>query len=196
MYGGDVTFRDELDPVPGPLRDAWVNTRLGFCEVPDDGADLPPDAMMSFPSSVEEIFTMVQELPLRAHDELVDIGSGAGRAVILAHLLSGARSRGIEVQAPLVAFARERAAALRLTDVSFIHANAADIELEGNVFFLYAPARGELLTRVINRLRDAARLRRIAVCTVAIDLRRATWLTPRRTSCETLTIYESIEGGP
>jgi hypothetical protein len=181
----------ELLAVPGLERDAWVNRRLGFGELPDDGADLPPGAVPYFPSAVEEILTMVQELPLRAQDDFVDIGSGAGRVVILAHLLSGARARGIEVQAHLVQLARERATALKLGDVSFTHANAADVELEGNVFFLYAPANGELLTRVVTRLEAAAKRRPIAVCTVALDLRAQAWLRPRRTSCETLTIYES-----
>jgi hypothetical protein len=186
---------EQLLAVPALEREAWVNRRLGFGELPDDGADLPPGAVPCFPSAVDEILTMVQELPLRAQDELVDIGSGVGRAVILAHLLSGARARGIEVQAHLVQLARERAAALQLNDVAFTHANAADVELEGNVFFLYAPANGELLTRVVQRLEAAAKRRRIAVCTVALDLRGQAWLKPRRTSCETLTIYESTAPG-
>lgn len=187
-----MTFREELLAVPASEVDAWVNRRLNFGELPDDGADLPPGAVPYFPSAVEEILAMVRELPLRAEDELVDIGSGAGRVVILAHLLSGARARGIEVQAHLVQLARERAAALQLKEVSFAHANAADVELEGNVFFLYAPSNGDLLRRVVKRLEEAATRRPIAVCTVALDLRGEAWLKPRRTSCETLTIYESI----
>jgi SAM-dependent methyltransferase len=189
-----VTFHEELLAVPPLERDAWVNRRLGFEELPDDGADLPAGAVPYFPSAVEEIVAMVQELPLRPQDELVDIGSGAGRMVILAHLLSGARVRGIEVQAHLVQLARERAAALKLTekDVSFVHANAADLELEGSVFFLYAPVNGDLFTRVLKRLEAAAKRRRISVCTVAMDLRSQAWLRPRRTSCETLTLYESV----
>ncbi|MBS2028530.1 MAG: methyltransferase domain-containing protein [Deltaproteobacteria bacterium] len=187
-----MTFLDELLQVPPRERDAWVDRRLGFGELPDDGPDLPAGAVPYLPSAVEEILAMVRELPLRAEDELVDIGSGAGRAVILANLLSGARARGIEVQAGLVKLARERAEALSLREVSFVHANAADLELEGSVFFLYAPANGELLTRVVKRLEAAAKRRRIAVCTVALELRGQPWLRPRRTSCETLTIYESV----
>ena len=180
--------------MPPLERDAWVNRRLGFGELPDDGADLPAGAVPYFPSAVEEILAMVEELPLRPQDELVDIGSGAGRMLILAHLLSGARVRGIEVQEHLVRLARERAAALKLAekDVSFVHGNAADFELDGSVFFLYAPANGELLTRVVKRLEAVAQRRPIAVCTVALELRSQHWLRPRRTSCETLTIYESV----
>lgn len=184
-------IQKELFAVNALDRDVWVNQRFGFGELPDDGADLPREAVPYFPSSVEEILTMVQELPLRPEDELVDIGSGAGRAVILAHLLSGAKARGIEVQAHLVQLARKTAAALNLNDVSFEHGNAADMELDGDVFYLYAPANGDLLKRVVKRLEAVAERKKIVVCTVALDLRSETWLQPRRTSCETLTIYKS-----
>ena len=185
-------LQKELLKVNALDRDAWVNQRLGFGELPDDGADLPREAVPYFPSSVEEILTMVKELPLRPEHELVDIGSGAGRAVILAHLLSGAKARGIEVQAHLVQLARKTAAALNLNDVSFEHGNAADMELHGDVFYLYAPANGDLLMRVVKRLKAAAKRKPIVVCTVALDLRSEAWLEPRRTSCETLTIYQSM----
>ena len=188
---GSATFHDELLAVPVLDRDAWVDRELGFGELPADGPDLPTGAAPYLPSAVEEILAMVRELPLRREDELVDIGSGVGRAVILARLLSGARASGIEVQAGLVSMARERAAALALRDISFVHANAADIELDGSAFFLYAPAYGELLARIVKRLEAVAKRRRMVVCTVALDLRSERWLRPRRTSCETLTIYES-----
>lgn len=195
-YPRPMSFRDALLQVPAAGRDDWVNARLGYVEVPDDAADLPPEAMMSFASGVDEVLALVDELPLGPDDVFCDLGSGAGRAALLVHLLSGARCRGIEAQAHLVAFANDRARALRLPDVRFVHGDAATVEGAGagddaNVFFLYAPARGALLARLLLRVEEAARRRPITVAAVAVDLRAARWLRPRRTSCETLTLYET-----
>jgi hypothetical protein len=134
---------------------------------------------------------MVLEAPLQPHDELVDLGSGLGRVVILAHLLSGARACGVEIQEPLVRTARSRCNALALGAVSFVHANAADVELDGSIFYLYAPCNGEMLTRVVHRLGEVARRRPIVVCAVGIELSGEPWLRPRKTSCALLTVYES-----
>jgi SAM-dependent methyltransferase len=140
---------------------------------------------------VEEILAMVQEVPLRPDDELVDLGAGLGRVVILAHLLSGARARGVELQEPLVGRARARAAELALPGVSFVHADAALAELDGSVFFLYAPFNGEVLARVVRRLEDVARRRAIVVAAVGLELHDAPWLRPRTSSCASLALYDS-----
>lgn len=185
-------FRASLLAVSADEREDFVNAQLGFTELPDDARDLSPDVLLSFPSAVEEIVALVDALPLRAEHVFVDVGSGTGRAAILAHLLSGARTQGIELQAHLVEFARARAGALGLADVAFTHGDAAEMDLAGDVFFLYAPARGALLTRIVQRLERLSTRKPIAVCTVALDLRGCAWLRPRRTACETLTIYESV----
>jgi predicted RNA methylase len=186
-----VTFLEELLAVPALERDAWVNRRLGFPEPPSHDERLPKEGSPYFPAAVEEIVTMVQELPLRAEHAFVDLGSGLGRVVILAHLLSGARALGIEVQPNLVELSRARAAALALPQVSFVEADATEHPLDGDVFFLYAPAYGELRARLVKRLEAVAKRRAISVCSVAVDLRGESWLEPRRTSCETLTLYRS-----
>jgi SAM-dependent methyltransferase len=145
------------------------------------------------PCGVEEILTMVRELPLRASDELVDLGSGLGKVAMLAHLLSGARTSGIEIQPLLVAAARESCARLGLESnaITFVLANAAEADVDGSVFFLYAPFNGQLLEAVLARLRQVARRRAIAVCAVGLELHGATWLRPRPTSSVALTLYES-----
>jgi hypothetical protein len=107
---------------------------------------------------------------------------------ILAHLLSGARTSGIEIQAPLVRLARERCAALGLTGVSFVHADAAETALSGSVFFLYAPCNGALLARVVRRLEDVAHRRPITIAAVGLEL-DASWLVPRPSSIPTLALY-------
>jgi hypothetical protein len=172
-------------------RDAWVDELLGIEPPPPDVADLPRGAVPYLPCGVDEIAAMVRDAPLAPDDELVDLGAGLGRAVILAHLLSGARSRGIEIQQPLVQRARTLCAELALDAVSFVHGNAADVALDGSVFFLYAPCNGEMLTRVVRRLEELARRRAIVVCAVGVELRDAPWLTARTSSCASLALYDS-----
>jgi hypothetical protein len=184
---------NQLLAVPFVQRDAWVDRMLGITELPSDGPDLPTGSVPYLPCGVEEILAMVQELPLRADDELVDIGSGVGRVVILAHLLTGARAHGIEIQAALVRLARQHASGLE--SVSFVHANAADVELDGSVFFLYSPFGGAPLARLLERLESVAQRRPISICAVGMELRDLKWLKRRDTSSVSLSIYESVTAG-
>ncbi len=180
-----------LCAVPFCDRDAWVDELLGIEPPPPDAPDLPRGAVPYLPCGVDEIIATVQDAPVGPDDELVDLGSGLGRVVVLAHLLSGARTRGIEIQAPLVDRARARCAALGLTAVSFVHGDAAGAELDGSIFFLYAPCNGDLLARVVRRLEDVARRRPIVVAAVALELPDVPWLAARSTSRVALTLYES-----
>ncbi len=174
--------------IPFYDRDVWVDALLGFEEPPPDIADLPRGAVPYLPCGVDEILA----LPLRPDDELVDLGSGVGRVVILAHLISGARASGIEIQGPLVQIARERGRALGLPGVSFVHADAAETALEGSVFFLYAPFNGELLTRVLLRVEEVARRRPIVVCTVGLELPDVPWLQRRAASTDVVNVYDAV----
>jgi SAM-dependent methyltransferase len=147
------------------------------------------------PAGVDEILAMVLEAPIRSDDEFVDLGSGLGRVVILAHLLSGARALGVEIQEPLAIGARARGLALNLPAVSFVHASAADVALDGSVFFLYAPFNGETLTAVLRRIEEVARRRAIVVCALGLEFRDVTWLRPRTISNVSLALYDSHARG-
>jgi SAM-dependent methyltransferase len=177
--------------VPFLDRDAWTDELLGIEPPPPDIPNLPRGSVPYLPSGVEEILAMVLEVPVRPDDDLVDLGSGLGRVVILAHLLSGARASGVEIQEPLVRSARARCAELALASVSFVHANAAAAELDGSIFFLYAPFNGQMLTHVLRRLEEVARRRSIVICAVGLEFRGVPWLLPRKTSSVSLTLYDS-----
>lgn len=180
-----------LRSVPPVDRDVWLDELLGFEEPPPDIPDLPRGAVPYLPCGVEEILAMVQEAPVGPDDELVDLGAGLGRVAILAHLLSGARACGVELQEPLVRSARTRCAELALPAVTFVHADAAETELDGSIFFLYAPCNGAMLARVLRRVEEVARRRPIVVCTVGLPLDDAPWLSPRRASSLSLTVYDA-----
>lgn len=179
---------DAIAAVPAGGREAFVDELLGIEELPADVA-LPRGAVPYLPCGVDDIVTAVRELPLCADDVLVDLGSGLGRVAILAHLLTGARAHGIEIQGHLVDRARARVAALGLDDVTFEQADAREAVLDGSVFFLYAPFNGEMLATVLGRLETLAKTRNFAVATVGMDL-RVPWLAPRPPSAVALTIHD------
>lgn len=181
--------------VPFRDRDAWADELLGFEAPPPDVPNLPRGAVPYLPCGIDEILATVRDVPIRSDDEFVDLGSGLGRVVILAHLLSGARTRGIEIQEPLVRSTKARCAELALAEVSFVHANAADTHLDGSVFFLYSPFNGQMLTSVLRRLEDVARRRPIVVCAVGLEFHGEPWLQRRQSSIVSLALYDSHAPG-
>jgi len=182
-----AALRELLQSISVLDRDVWVDELLGMAAPPPDAPDLPRGAVPYLPCGVDEIMAMVQEVPV----QLVDLGSGLGRVAVLAHLLSGARTRGIEIQAPLVDRAQAMCADLALAAVSFVHGDAGDAELDGSIFFLYAPFGGATLARVIRRLQRVAQRRPVVVAAVGLELHDAPWLIARSTSSVALTLYES-----
>jgi SAM-dependent methyltransferase len=177
--------------VPPAERDVFTDEVLGLGEAPPDVAPLPRGAVPYLPSGVEEILALLREAPVGPDDELVDLGSGLGRVVLLAHLLCGARARGVELQEPLVRRATARRDQLGLSGVEFVHADAAQLALDGSIFYLYAPFSGETLARVLRNLEDVARRRPIVVGAVGVEFRDRPWLRPRPTSCLALTLYDA-----
>jgi hypothetical protein len=193
LRGGSLLER--LLAVPFRDRDVWVDEVLGIDAPPPDAPDLPHGSVPYLPCGVEDIVAMVREVPLREGDELVDLGSGLGRVVVLGHLLSGARAWGVEIQEHLVVGARACTAELALSAVEFHHADAAETALDGSVFFLYAPFNGPMLTSVLRRVREVARRRPIVVAAVGLELRQERWLAPRRTSSAATMLYDSCVPG-
>jgi SAM-dependent methyltransferase len=185
-----TALRELFLSIPFLDRDAWIDELLGFPVPPPDMA-LPRGSVPYLPCGVEEVLAMVRDVPVEAHDELVDLGSGLGRVVVLAHLLSGARARGVEIQEHLVRGAKARCLELGLTAVSFVHDDAAALELDGSIFFLYAPFNGDMLKRVQLRLEAVARRRSVVVCAVGLEFRDVPWLRARKPTNRALNVYDS-----
>ncbi len=180
-----------LESIPRLDREAFTDELLAIDPPPPD-RDLPRGAVPYLPCSVDHILALTREVAMDHTDELVDIGSGLGRVVILAHLLTGVRARGIEIQSYLVERAQTTSHALGLRDVQLSVGNAAEMPLDGRVFVLYAPCNGAMLASVLDRLADVARRRTITVCTVDLDLVDIPWLAG--SSCPSspgLSIYVS-----
>jgi hypothetical protein len=182
-----ASLNERLLAIPPEGRDTWVDQLLGIAAPPPDRA-LPPGAVPYLPCGVDEILAMLRDVPLGADDVFVDLGAGLGRVVMLVHLLSGVRTVGIEIQPHLVEAARARSRALGI-DVTFEQANVVDCELDGSVFFLYAPFNGALLARVLDKLHGLAMRRTFVVCAVDLEL-HADWLVPRASSHRAVALYD------
>jgi hypothetical protein len=183
-----------LGALPPNSRDRAIERYFGFPGI-SPCARPPGEHLIGYhASAVSTVVRLLVELPVTSDDHFVDLGSGLGKVVLLAHLLTGARSRGVELQADLCRQARAAAARLGIADhATFDHEDARSASLEsGTVFFLYSPFDGPVLDSVLERLRAVASRRAIAVAAHGLDLtHRASWLSPRSTDAFWLTIYDS-----
>jgi hypothetical protein len=198
-----VTGRELLDwlaGLPPHSRDQAVERYFGFPSARDRSKP-PGEHLIGYhPSALSAIVRLLFEVPVTRDDWFFDLGAGLGKAVLLAHLLTGARSHGVELQPELCEAACASAARLGLGDrVTFEQGDARAVALgTGTVFFLYSPFDGPVLDLVLERLHIVARRREIVVAALGLDLaHRARWLSPRPTDAFWLTIYDSrVDGVP
>jgi SAM-dependent methyltransferase len=184
-----------LASFPPSERDARVEEHLGIRAAPP--AEPPGADLVGYHAAgVASIVRMLIEVPVRADDVVLDLGSGLGKVVLLTHLLTGARARGVELQPALVSRARNAASAHGL-DVTFEQGDAREADLDdANVFFLYLPFTGPALARVLDRLMEVATLRPIVVATLGVDLDRvAPWLARRPVDSFWLALYDGATSG-
>jgi len=176
---------------PPGERDAALELLLGVAGEPAQDP-VGADRMGYMPAAIAPIVRAVLAVPITRDDVLVDLGAGLGKIVMAVHLLTGARTRGVEIQADLVARGRARAADLRLEGVDFVAADALKADLDdATVVFLYLPFTGSVLEGVMARLEAVARRRQIVVCALGLDLRAFRWLRERPGDEFWLSIYES-----
>ncbi len=173
-------FRETLLSVPPTDRDAWVNSVFGLGDPIDDGPELPHGCVPYLPCSVDALLHVVAKARVRPSDVFVDVGSGAGRAAALVHLLTGAEVIGVEVQSRLVLAARDLANRLLVSRVSFVEGDAVKLIAYvsiGSVFFLYCPFSGDRLAKLVAALEPVARTKMIRVCCVDLPPLECRWLT-------------------
>jgi hypothetical protein len=181
---------------PPQQRDAAIEELLGIARRPLPRAPLGANLIGYIPSGVAPIVGAVAQVPIVAGDIFLDIGAGLGKVVMMVHLLSGVRARGVELQPALCEHAQTCARELELKDVSFLAADARDADLsDATVFFLYLPFTGGVLASVMARIRTVAERRAIVVCTLGLDLRGFDWLLERETASFWLSIYDSRLAG-
>jgi hypothetical protein len=162
---GGVALREHLDALPPDERDPWVEELLDLAHPPLDETPLPPEHTPFIVSGVEEILFALDRAQLTPADTFVDLGAGTGKVVLLAHLLTGARAHGVELDRALVQEGESAAASLQLDGVTFDAADARTAALpDARVFYLYSPFSGAVLEEVMARLRRLAQERDLVVC--------------------------------
>ncbi len=190
---------DEGNPAPGlgfDFRDELLGDVLQFREPSAANLDRVPERMFYQPTPVRHILRLIRASGLTADDVLVDLGSGLGHVSLVASMLAGARSVGVEVEAAYVASARECAESLNLAGAEFMHEDARACDLSsGTVFYLYSPFTGSMLAEVLERLREESTRRPITICTLGpctCVIARERWVTARdRPDPGQITVFES-----
>ncbi|MGH2461655.1 MAG: hypothetical protein ACRDIY_22605 [Chloroflexota bacterium] len=171
-------LRRELDQFTRYAPESTGQTHFGF-----DGLDLLldgvfdigkppflarsplPDMIHYEPTPARVVLDLVDHAGIRPDDVFYDLGSGLGRVVMLVSLLAGCRAVGVEYQSDYTAYARRCAEELRVTRVEWITADAREVDYaNGTVFYLFTPFKGAMLAAVLERLRQAARQRRLTIC--------------------------------
>jgi len=171
-----ASLREIFDAVPALERDHFVEEVLGIAYPPLEELALTTDLMSYAPSGYDEIVYAFDHCGLAPSDRLLDLGAGLGKVVMLAALLTGARSVGIEYDPPLCRLGNEACRALGLHGASLQAQDARELSsVDADVVFMFLPFSGEVLAAVLARLFDearrpvtAARLR--YVCTGALNL--------------------------
>jgi hypothetical protein len=163
-------MQDEYESsAPGPAYDYRDEVLSGILQLREPReARLHPTREMVFyqPTPVRHILRLITASALSDRDIFVDLGSGLGHVPLLASMLTGARSLGIEVEAAYVASAMECAQSLRQTRVRFMHEDARTADFSaGTVFYLYSPFTGSILTAVLARLQRESAHRPVRICT-------------------------------
>jgi Histone methylation protein DOT1 len=161
-------------------RDEVVSGILQFREPSEANLQRVGEMVFYQPTPVRFILQLIRSSALTEADVLVDLGSGLGHVPLLASLLTGAQSLGIEVEAAYVASAQECAQSLHLNRVRFIHKDAREADLSGGtVFYLYSPFTGSILADVLERLRTESARRPIKICTLGpctLRVAQESWL--------------------
>jgi hypothetical protein len=165
------TFRDLLESLfpaaerlpPGSPpgfddRDAFLNGIFHPDPIPDESLAPGPDMVGYQKTPARIALDLCARAGLSPADFFYDVGSGLGQIPILAHLLTGARARGIERDPAFAAYAGNCIRALGLSAVECVNADAREADYApATALFLYTPFRGALLDEVLGRIRRQCR---------------------------------------
>lgn len=171
-------LRQRLEAVPPLERDHFVEEVLGIAYPPLDEPALGTDQMTYAPSGYDEIVHAFDTSELGPADRFLDLGAGLGKVVMLAALLTGAKSSGVERDGVLCELAEAARRDLGLGGVQLRRGDAREVDsAAADVVFMYLPFSGEVLATVMGRFladarRSAARTRRRFLCTGPLDPER------------------------
>lgn len=154
-------LRAHFDAVLSEARDHYVEEVLGIAYPPlEEHPPSEPELVAYQPSGYDEIVHAFDASALAPGDRFVDLGSGLGKAVLLAALLAGVGAVGLERDVELHRLADRAARDLGLgVDLARFEAGDARTATiaDADVYFMYLPFTGAVLAHVMDRLVDRLR---------------------------------------
>lgn len=179
--------------------DALISGLLLTSPAPVETRVRASDMVYYQPTPARITLDLVSKARLSPRDVFYDLGSGLGQVVILAHLLTGVKARGVEYEPAYCVYAQRCASDLGLFQVEFVNGDAREVDLsEGTVFYMYTPFGGEMLESVLRRLEGVSRSKAIRLFTYGpctMDVLRQDWLTCEDGSLldpEHLAVFHSV----
>jgi SAM-dependent methyltransferase len=181
---------EELRQAPLEMRDHLIEEILDIAYPPLEELGRTRDSMPYCPSGLGEILFTLERSDLGPGKTLVDLGSGLGKVVLLAALLTGAEAYGLEIEPSLVAHARKAAAALGLDGAHFVQGDIRNAELPpADTYYLFIPLHRS--ADVVERLAPIAAERPIRVFSQPLDEKHVPFLRATGAMSYWLTMYES-----
>ena len=165
---------DEIDMLTSGL--------LEVGSVPAEPEERDGDMIYYQPTPTRIILKLIAELHLTLNDTFYDLGSGLGHVPLLINLLTGSKTRGIEIERSYFQYSIQRLKKLRLSNVEFLNADARNADYDdGTIFYLYTPFQGEILRQVLGKLEAQSERRDIRICTYGpctLQVEKQSWLQP------------------
>jgi hypothetical protein len=168
----DLLGYDEIDML--------TNGLLEIPSVPAEPEERDGDMIYYQPTPTRIILKLIDKLHPSHADIFYDLGSGLGHVPIVVNLLTGIRTRGIEIERSYVGYSIECLKKLGLSNVDFINADARNVDYcDGTIFYLYTPFQGEILRQVLRKLEAQSERRDIRICTYGpctLQIGKQNWL--------------------
>lgn len=179
--------------------DALIAGVLALDEPLPGPGPLPAEMVFYQPTPARHIVDGIARAGIAANDTVLDLGAGLGHVPLLAHVLTGARCRGVERDEAYVEVARRAAAALGLSDVRFDEGDARDADVADiDVFYLFTPFVGTVLRDVAAKIEKEAGKRAVRIVALGPCTRtfaRMPWLVsddPDPEAAERIVVFRSV----
>jgi len=176
----NVDHTADQDEIGYDNLDVFINGLFQFQTMPEQTKDLEPEMVYFQKTPARFVFELVERSHFLKEDVFFDLGSGLGQVAILVNLLAGIAVKGVEFEPAFCDYARDSAAELNLSNVTFLNVDARKADYsEGTIFFMFTPFKGEILQEVLAILRKESLLRKIKIitygpCTAQVALQ--SWL--------------------
>lgn len=157
-------LRKDLSSLMGDLKmtetgftsaDIFLHLLFGQLMLPRRFGEMPKNASGLEPLEVHRFIAAMDMIEPTSNDSFFDYGSGIGNQAILARLLYGIPSGGVELVQEFHNLAKQSAHDLKLDNINFHNQDAADIDPpDASIFLLFNPFNGSILSKVILKLAE------------------------------------------